>query len=80
MKVTDLLRDSADDAGTWMSVVRGDADVSATGFQQLQNGLEDLDDSAIRRSLPFGKATQTVEVTKQFVRPVNKMDYHSPSG
>ena len=46
----------------------------------LENGLEYTDDRAVRPVLALGETAQTVKVTKELVRTVDEMHYHTASG
>jgi hypothetical protein len=46
----------------------------------VEHGLQHTDDRAVRAVFAFCKPAQSVKVTKQFVRAVNKMNYHTVSG
>jgi hypothetical protein len=48
-------------------------------LDHLENGLQHADDSAVRAVHAFVEPAQAIEVTKQFVRAVNKMNYHTAS-
>ena len=61
------------------AVVGGDAEVRVAVLDHLEHGLQHADDRAVRSVLAFGKPAQAVEVTEEFVRAVNKMNYHTGS-
>src|SRR5687768_9764511 len=57
-------------------VIGGNADVSCSLLDHLQQRLQHADHGAERPVLTLGKATQPVEVTEQLVRAVDKVHDH----
>src|SRR4051812_819015 len=59
-------------------VIGGDTEIrgAVLVFNYLQNGLQHADDCAVRAVFAFGKPTQAVEVTEQFVRAIDEVNDH----
>jgi hypothetical protein len=57
-------------------VVGGDAEVRVAVLDHLKHSLQHADDSAVRTIFAFGKSTQPVEVTEQFVGAVDEVNDH----
>jgi hypothetical protein len=58
-------------------MVRGNADVRGTRLHQLQHRAQHAHNRAVRRVAILPESAQSVEVTEQFVRPVNEVNDHA---
>jgi hypothetical protein len=60
-------------------VIGGDAEVRVAVLDHLENGLQYADDGAVGAVFAFGKPTQPVEVTEEFVSAVDEVNDHFAS-
>ena len=60
-------------------MIGGDTEIGVAGLDHLEHGLQHADDSPVRAVHSFVEPAQPVEMTEQFVRAVNKMNYHTAS-
>ena len=57
-------------------VIRRDTDVGRAGFEHLENGVHDADDSPVGLVLPLVEAALSVEVPEQLVRAIEEVNDH----
>jgi hypothetical protein len=57
-------------------VIGGDTYVRGAAIDHLQYGIEHSDDRAIWAIFSFGESTQAVEMAKELVRPIDKLNDH----